>query len=75
MLNELNKISGDVRLQRSLLRNGIGYVSQEPWIQNSTIEENILFGKEYDAERYHMVIDACALSQDFHVSFGLRFHW
>lgn len=27
------------------------YVSQEPWIENTTLKENILFGEPFDAKR------------------------
>jgi ABC-type transport system involved in cytochrome bd biosynthesis fused ATPase/permease subunit len=37
----------------------VAYVEQQPWIQNMTIRENILFGSEYDEERYCAVIEAC----------------
>jgi ATP-binding cassette, subfamily C (CFTR/MRP), member 1 len=29
-----------------------------------TLRDNILFGKEYDQERYEKVIDACAMRPD-----------
>ena len=68
LLNELYKINGDIRIRKCLLDNGIGYVSQDSWIQNGTIKENILFGENFDADWYQKVIDACALVQDFRVS-------
>ncbi|CAN3362979.1 oligomycin resistance ATP-dependent permease Yor1p [Diutina catenulata] len=36
----------------------------EPWIQNATIRDNILFGREYDDDLYKEVIFACALEED-----------
>lgn len=42
----------------------IGYVSQQAWIQNMTLRDNILFGLEYDEERYLHIIEACALRPD-----------
>lgn len=50
------------------LEKGFGLAAQEPWIQFTSIRENILFGKEYDAQFYQQVIDACALSDDLNVS-------
>lgn len=41
------------------------YVSQQAWIQNATLKDNILFGKSYDKVLYNKVIDACALRPDF----------
>lgn len=50
------------------LEKGFGLATQEPWIQFTSIRENILFGKEYDARFYQEVIEACALSDDLNVS-------
>ncbi|XP_037822339.1 multidrug resistance-associated protein 1 isoform X12 [Lucilia sericata] len=58
-LGEMEKISGSVNTVGS-----IAYVPQQAWIQNATLRENILFGKEYDRKRYNRVIDACALRAD-----------
>lgn len=40
------------------------YASQTPWIQNSSIRDNILFDTDYDEERYRRIIRACCLEQD-----------
>ena len=42
----------------------IAYVPQQPWIQNATLKENILFGKELDADRMNQTIDSCQLRAD-----------
>ncbi|KAF7166876.1 hypothetical protein CNMCM5623_000430 [Aspergillus felis] len=42
----------------------VAYVSQDPWIENATIRDAVLFGLPFDAERYDKVIHACALSHD-----------
>ncbi|XP_042318198.1 ATP-binding cassette sub-family C member 10 isoform X2 [Sceloporus undulatus] len=49
------------------LEKGFGLVTQEPWIQFTSVRENILFGKEYDARFYQEVIEACALSDDLNI--------
>ncbi len=36
---------------------------QESWIQHATVRDNILFGKEFKADKYEKVIQACALQQ------------
>ncbi|NWU90204.1 MRP7 protein, partial [Upupa epops] len=49
------------------LEQGFGLATQEPWIQFTTVRENILFGREYDARWYEEVVEACALSEDLNV--------
>ncbi|KAF9449128.1 multidrug resistance-associated ABC transporter [Macrolepiota fuliginosa MF-IS2] len=44
--------------------NGIAYAAQESWVQNDTIRGNILFGSQYDEERYKAVLHQCALERD-----------
>ena len=41
----------------------IAYVSQVCWIQNTTLKDNILFGKEYDETKYASVLEVCALGK------------
>ncbi|KAL3931766.1 MAG: hypothetical protein SGPRY_000991, partial [Prymnesium sp.] len=36
----------------------------EPWIQNLSVRDNILFGSPYDEARYRQVLFACALEND-----------
>ncbi|KAJ2628805.1 hypothetical protein IW137_005318, partial [Coemansia sp. RSA 1287] len=42
----------------------IAYVSQEPWLRNATIRENILFGEPFEKQRYERVLRMCALGPD-----------
>jgi ATP-binding cassette subfamily C (CFTR/MRP) protein 2 len=42
----------------------ISYVSQTAWIQNGTIQENILFGSAMDSERYKETLERCSLVKD-----------
>ncbi|KAI5596069.1 hypothetical protein BDE02_03G182100 [Populus trichocarpa] len=66
ILGELPKISGTLKLCGTK-----AYVAQSPWIQSGKIEENILFGKEMDRERYEKVLEACSLKKDLEIlSFG-----
>uniref|UniRef100_A0A0M3IWN3 ABC transporter domain-containing protein n=1 Tax=Ascaris lumbricoides TaxID=6252 RepID=A0A0M3IWN3_ASCLU len=46
------------------VRGQMAYVPQQPWIQNLTLRENIIFGKKYDEKFYDRVIEACALRPD-----------
>ena len=46
------------------VKGSISYCSQESWLQNKTIKENILFGKDYDSEFYKFCLDLCELKTD-----------
>ena len=37
---------------------------QEAWIQNETVKQNIIFGKDFDEVLYNDCIKACALDLD-----------
>ena len=41
----------------------IAYVSQEAWIFNGTLKNNITFGQELDEKKYQRVIEICALQR------------
>ncbi|KAK3084560.1 hypothetical protein FSP39_015417 [Pinctada imbricata] len=43
------------------------YVSQQAWIQNATLQDNILFGKPFNFEMYSSVIENCALKGDLEI--------
>ncbi|SPP85605.1 ATP-binding cassette sub-family C member Sur [Drosophila guanche] len=45
----------------------ISYVSQQPWLLNDTIRENILFGESFRPSRYDFVLEACALKPDIEI--------
>ena len=49
------------------LQGSIAYVSQQAWIQNATLQNNIMFGKTLQEVRYNTVIDACALKPDLEI--------
>ncbi|KAA8543105.1 hypothetical protein F0562_021400 [Nyssa sinensis] len=59
ILGEMHKISGKVRVCGTT-----AYVAQTSWIQNGTIQENILFGLPMDRDRYSEVIRVCCLEKD-----------
>ncbi|TLD18804.1 1-phosphatidylinositol 3-phosphate 5-kinase [Venturia nashicola] len=50
-----------------ILPNALAFVSQQPWIENATLKNNILFGLPYDEQRYNQVISSCALEQDLKI--------
>ncbi|KFK38644.1 hypothetical protein AALP_AA3G141700 [Arabis alpina] len=66
ILGEVPKISGSLKVCGTK-----AYVAQSPWIQSGKIEDNILFGKPMERERYEKVLEACSLSKDLEIlSFG-----
>ncbi|XP_020591769.1 LOW QUALITY PROTEIN: ABC transporter C family member 3-like [Phalaenopsis equestris] len=62
ILGEVPKIAGTVKLCGST-----AYVAQSPWIQSGKIQDNILFGKEMDSEKYNNVLEACSLKKDLEI--------
>lgn len=54
----MNQTGGQLAINGSLLLCG------QPWVQNATFKENVLFGSPYDEARYNKVIEVCALTDD-----------
>lgn len=42
----------------------LAIVTQSPWMDNTTILNNVTFGLPFDKERYDMAIHSCALNKD-----------
>ncbi|KAK6497918.1 hypothetical protein TWF481_012314 [Arthrobotrys musiformis] len=63
----LAALAGDMRKTNGTLTQGasMAYCPQSAWIQNTTVRENILFGRPFDAIWYEKVVEACALKPDF----------
>ena len=59
ILGECTAAEGTVAVKGS-----ISYASQKAWIFNATVRENILFGQEFDEQRYNHVLDVCQLRAD-----------
>ncbi|KAK3802039.1 hypothetical protein RRG08_064632 [Elysia crispata] len=59
MLREMEQLTG----QSSMLGQ-VAYVPQQAWVQNMTLQNNILFEKPFDESFYKKVIGACALEAD-----------
>lgn len=54
----------DVSSGRITYMGTSAYVSQTAWVFSGTIQENILFGKAFDENKFTQVIEACALKDD-----------
>uniref|UniRef100_A0A0D6QY91 Uncharacterized protein n=1 Tax=Araucaria cunninghamii TaxID=56994 RepID=A0A0D6QY91_ARACU len=59
ILGEMEKITGFVKVSGNM-----AYVAQSAWIQNGTIQDNILFGKDMDTAKYKHTLQVCALEND-----------
>ncbi|XP_038678143.1 canalicular multispecific organic anion transporter 1 [Scyliorhinus canicula] len=59
LLGEMENVKGFINIKGSF-----AYVPQQAWIQNDTLQDNILFGLEREESRYQEVLEACALLPD-----------
>uniref|UniRef100_A0A4W5NVV0 ATP-binding cassette sub-family C member 5 n=1 Tax=Hucho hucho TaxID=62062 RepID=A0A4W5NVV0_9TELE len=59
LLGQMTLLEGNVAAS-----GGFAYVAQQAWILNDSLRENILFGKEYDEDKYNAVVSACCLIPD-----------
>lgn len=62
MIGDVRKVNGDVAVA-----GDVAYVSQNPWIFNGSVRENILFGRKYDEQIYNETVAACALVDDLNI--------
>ncbi|KAJ6779774.1 hypothetical protein PWT90_04952 [Aphanocladium album] len=60
LLGELGLDSGTIRVTSKRM----AYASQTPWIQNTTIRDNVVGLSPFVEARYNEVISACALDKD-----------
>jgi ATP-binding cassette subfamily C (CFTR/MRP) protein 1 len=59
LAGDMRKTNGEVVIGASR-----AFCPQYAWIQNASVRENIIFGKEFDQKWYDEVVDACALRAD-----------
>ncbi|KFK35440.1 hypothetical protein AALP_AA5G284600 [Arabis alpina] len=62
VLGEMHKLSGKVRVCGTT-----AYVAQTSWIQNGTVQDNILFGLPMDSRKYNEVLKVCCLEKDLQI--------
>ncbi|KAL6034061.1 hypothetical protein STEG23_018996, partial [Scotinomys teguina] len=62
LLGEMEKLEGTVSVKGS-----VAYVPQQAWIQNCTIQENVLFGQPMKPKHYQQALETCALLADLDV--------
>ena len=59
LLGEMSRTNGFANVEGS-----VAYVSQQAWMRNMSLKNNILFGKPYNEKLYEKVIESCALKPD-----------
>lgn len=59
IMGDMITLSGQLRVMGSM-----AIVSQQAWIFNDTLQENILFGLPFDESKYQAVIECCSLQRD-----------
>ncbi|NWJ11165.1 MRP9 protein, partial [Crypturellus undulatus] len=62
ILGQMNLHDGIVAIDGTL-----AYVSQQAFIFHGSIRENILFGEEYNEQRYNYVVNVCSLESDMEI--------
>lgn len=74
LLGELTKLEGELIMSKDSskvdehgLTHAISYAAQSPWLRHQSIKDNILFGYPWDEQRYHNVIECCALLPDLDI--------
>jgi ABC-type multidrug transport system fused ATPase/permease subunit len=51
-------------MDRPHTANSYALATQDSWLEQATVKENILFGAPYNEKRLEEVLDACALKPD-----------
>ena len=79
LLGEMTLLSGDIFVPRSNksepltfgravdIPPRIAYCSQQAWLRNDCIKNNIVFANTWNYERYQCVLEACCLLQDLQI--------
>ncbi|ODQ68048.1 hypothetical protein NADFUDRAFT_76405 [Nadsonia fulvescens var. elongata DSM 6958] len=79
LLGEMDILEGQVFLPSGEPRDEIpanpitgftestAYCSQQAWLLNDTVRNNILFASEFDENRYRAVVEACGLKRDLEI--------
>lgn len=62
ILGEMGKLQGQIYVSES-----VAYLPQQAWMQNTSLRNNILFGKPFKSTFYETVIEACALNPDLQI--------
>ena len=68
----INAMIGEMQMKfgRASMCGSFAYAPQQAWIYNATVKENILFGLDYNEERYNAAIDGACLRKDIDFQFA-----
>lgn len=47
-----------------MISGQVSYAAQESWLFGGTLKQNVLFGEEFEAERYAEVLRCCGLERN-----------
>ena len=64
----LQAIAGELPPSKGAINrnfSSMAYATQDPWIMDGTVRENIIIGRQFDANWYKNVIKAVGLDLDF----------
>ncbi|CAL4064790.1 unnamed protein product, partial [Meganyctiphanes norvegica] len=64
LLGEMHTLKGELKWKNDV---SAAYVSQQPWLMNASLKDNILFGRRLITKRYQRVLNACALKPDIDI--------
>lgn len=67
IIGEVELLEGSIKAPSAAHGQPVAIVSQSPWLQNATIQNNVLFGHTMNLERYEKVLRASALLPDLAV--------
>lgn len=62
LIGQLHLVQGSVGLDGTL-----AYATQQAWLMNATIRENVVFGLSYDQSKYEVAIAASGLADDLDI--------
>ena len=68
MINEIVTVKG-----KSTKNGKVAYIAQEAFLLNDTIKNNILFGEEYNEEKFKRVLKICELEDDLNILVGREY--
>ncbi len=63
VLGGMLEVQGE-KTSTASLHGRVAYAAQAPWVRNTTVRDNILFGQPFEEDWYNEVVSCCALLPD-----------